>query len=150
LKLFSRPHSTSFTERGTPRRNVGRMSAVLLLAALFLFPLSTYGAPTPANAASTTTGPYPVGIPNSAEPSGLGPPGPNDIAGYTQNYVNDFTDNTLPAGWFVSTRGEMLSIATGGSRVASVNAVSVACTARTSCAHGKPDPGRTKCSCSGR
>ena len=42
---------------------------------------------------------YPTGISNVGEPSGLGPPDANAMPGYTQNYVNDFTVNSFPAGW---------------------------------------------------
>jgi hypothetical protein len=31
----------------------------------------------------------------------MAPPGPNDLAGYTQTYVNDFTASGIPTGWFV-------------------------------------------------
>ena len=76
-----------------------RTTTVVLLATLFWLPLSTYAAPTRANAASKATGAYPVGIPSSSEPSGMSPPGPSDLAGYTESYVNDFTTNALPIGW---------------------------------------------------
>jgi hypothetical protein len=47
--------------------------------------------------------PYPVGIPDSSEPSGKAPPAPSALAGYRQSYVNDFTGSQLPAGWDVYT-----------------------------------------------
>jgi hypothetical protein len=42
---------------------------------------------------------YPVGVVNSAEPSGIGPTGPNDLPGYTEIYSTDFTGNTLTTDW---------------------------------------------------
>ena len=44
--------------------------------------------------------PFPIGIPDSAEPSGEAPPDSSTINGYTLNYVNDFTGTSLPVGWF--------------------------------------------------
>ncbi|MFI5036189.1 MAG: family 16 glycosylhydrolase [Acidimicrobiales bacterium] len=54
-----------------------------------------------APAATATSSPlaFPVGTPNSAEPSGLGPPGPNELPGYYQSSVTSFTSGALPAGW---------------------------------------------------
>lgn len=56
-----------------------------------------------ANASSISTVTYPTGTTNAHEPSGLGPPVANALPGFTQNYVNDFTVNTFPAGWSVFT-----------------------------------------------
>ncbi len=42
---------------------------------------------------------FPMGVPNSKEPSGFSPPGPAALKGYTRNYVNDFTTSGIPAGW---------------------------------------------------
>jgi hypothetical protein len=47
--------------------------------------------------------PYPIGTPDSSEPSGEAPPGPDALAGYRQSYVSDFTGSQLPAGWDVYT-----------------------------------------------
>lgn len=46
-------------------------------------------------------GSYPVGTPDSAEPSGYGPPSATALVGYDLSYVNDFTGSTIPAGWDV-------------------------------------------------
>jgi len=43
--------------------------------------------------------PYPVGALNEADPSGRVPPGASEMAGYTLDYVNDFTGTSLPTGW---------------------------------------------------
>jgi hypothetical protein len=49
---------------------------------------------------TTTQGtPYPVGTAESAEPSGLAPPGAEVLAGYRQTYVSDFKGSRLPTGW---------------------------------------------------
>jgi beta-glucanase (GH16 family) len=45
-----------------------------------------------------TTG-YPVGTPDSSEPSGDSPPGTSALSGYSETYVNDFTGGSLPSGW---------------------------------------------------
>jgi hypothetical protein len=46
-------------------------------------------------------GQYPltVGIANPAESSGMAPPGPNALAGYTRTYVTNFFGRSLPKGW---------------------------------------------------
>ncbi len=52
-----------------------------------------------------TTGatPYPVGVPDNAEPSRMAPPAANAVRGYTRSYVNDFNGTKLPPGWEVFT-----------------------------------------------
>jgi beta-glucanase (GH16 family) len=45
--------------------------------------------------------PYPIGTPDSAEPSGESPPSTTALVGYEQSYVNDFTGTTVPPGWDV-------------------------------------------------
>jgi outer membrane protein OmpA-like peptidoglycan-associated protein len=45
-----------------------------------------------------TTG-YPVGTPDSSEPSGDSPPGPSALSSYSESYVNDFAGGSLPSGW---------------------------------------------------
>ena len=58
---------------------------------------------TTTSVATTTTTPaattFPLGIPNSAEPSGYAPPSTSALPGFTQSGVVDFTGTTLPAGW---------------------------------------------------
>jgi hypothetical protein len=44
-----------------------------------------------------------TGTPNPAEPSALGPPPADALAGYTQSNVTNFTGTSLPAGWDVFT-----------------------------------------------
>jgi len=46
-----------------------------------------------------TPGSYPVGTPDSTEPSGEAPPAANALSGYTQGYVTGFPGTSLPAGW---------------------------------------------------
>jgi Glycosyl hydrolases family 16 len=57
--------------------------------------------------ATTTTLPatdgFPVGVTDSTEPSGMAPPDPGALAGYTQSYVTDFAGSSLPSGWEVFT-----------------------------------------------
>ncbi len=42
---------------------------------------------------------YPIGVPDSSEPSGYSPPSANALPGFQLSYVNDFTGSSLPAGW---------------------------------------------------
>lgn len=53
--------------------------------------------PTTADTANATQ--YPVGTPDSSEPSGYAPPGANALPGYSQTYVEDFNGSSLPAAW---------------------------------------------------
>jgi hypothetical protein len=43
--------------------------------------------------------PYPYGIVDASEPSGVAPPAADAMAGYTQSYVSDFSGSSLPNGW---------------------------------------------------
>jgi hypothetical protein len=96
----SRPSSSSRTSRGRRRCDALKMTLCLALATLVLLSLSTYLAPQSARAASPHAL-YPTGVPNSAEPSGVAPPGPDALQGYTQTYVNDFASDALPTGWYL-------------------------------------------------
>jgi outer membrane protein OmpA-like peptidoglycan-associated protein len=42
---------------------------------------------------------YPSGTADASEPSGEAPPGPSDMPGYKESYVNDFNGTSLPSGW---------------------------------------------------
>jgi len=55
--------------------------------------------PTSHNSATT----YPVGTPDTTQPSGEAPPAVSDIPGYQLNYVTNFSGNSLPAGWAIFT-----------------------------------------------
>lgn len=57
---------------------------------------------TPPPPASTST-PYPYGIVDPSEPSGMAPPAADALPGYTQSYVQDFTGTSVPSGWGVFT-----------------------------------------------
>jgi hypothetical protein len=43
--------------------------------------------------------PYPVGVANGSEPSGMAPPSANALTGYRQTYVTDFPGASVPSGW---------------------------------------------------
>jgi len=43
--------------------------------------------------------PYPLGVADAAEPSGMAPPTATSLPGYVEDYVNDFNGTSLPAGW---------------------------------------------------
>jgi hypothetical protein len=55
----------------------------------------------PPTTSGTQPAPYPVGIPNKAEASGLGPPATSALTGYRMTYSTVFAGNVLPAGWIV-------------------------------------------------
>jgi glycosyl hydrolase family 16 len=57
----------------------------------------------PAQPPTTPAGPYPVGVADAAEPSGMSPPAGDALPGYTQSYVSDFSGSSLPSGWEVFT-----------------------------------------------
>lgn len=42
---------------------------------------------------------FPIGTPNSAEPSGYAPPTSTALPGYSETYATDFIGSSLPAGW---------------------------------------------------
>lgn len=71
-------------------------------ASIYFFATYDHGAiyhPT----APVTTSPYPIGVADTSEPSGLAPTGPNAVAGYSLSYVSDFIGTTVPKGWYVFT-----------------------------------------------
>lgn len=47
--------------------------------------------------------PYPIGIPDTTEPSGMAPPGRNAFHKFKLTYVTDFAGSSLPKGWFAFT-----------------------------------------------
>jgi hypothetical protein len=49
---------------------------------------------------SPTSSLFPVGIANSAEPSGMAPPPANALGGFVRTYTNDFNGTNLPYGWY--------------------------------------------------
>lgn len=46
---------------------------------------------------------YPVGIIDSAQPSGMAPPGRDALPGYSLSYAHEFSGTKLPPGWDVFT-----------------------------------------------
>jgi Glycosyl hydrolases family 16 len=64
---------------------------------------TTQPAPPPATAPASADAPYPSGVSDAGEPSGMAPPAADALAGYTQSYVQDFTGSSLPDGWSVFT-----------------------------------------------
>ncbi|MFI5036185.1 MAG: family 16 glycosylhydrolase [Acidimicrobiales bacterium] len=64
-------------------------------------PTTTTRPPTTTTTAAATT--YPVGVPDSSEPSGMAPPTAGALANYGQSYVNDFTGSSLSSDWNVYT-----------------------------------------------
>lgn len=74
-----------------------RLLAGLSVLAMAVTMLVT--SPTGASATTSPRLPYPLGTPDTLEPSGMAPPGANALSGYHELYVNDFRGNALPAGW---------------------------------------------------
>jgi len=74
-----------------------RAQLVSLAIAAAAAALSPIIAVNPAGASSV----YPVGVVNSAQPSGLGPPGPAALPGYLRRYFTDFPGRHVPSGWNV-------------------------------------------------
>ena len=62
-------------------------------------PTTTTLPPTTTTTTPPTSTPYPVGIEDSSEPSGMAPPAGDALAGYAQSYVSDFSGSSLPGGW---------------------------------------------------
>jgi len=85
--------TTTTTERPTTTTTV-RSTTTTTVA-----PTTTTTVATP----SVTTSNYPVGTPDSAEPSGYAPPSNTALANYSQTYVSDFAGTSLPSGWDVFT-----------------------------------------------
>jgi hypothetical protein len=89
------------------RRALCATLAFATVSASCLFAVTTTTAATPTGTSRSsavltpktgTTG-YPVGTPDSSEPSGDSPPGTSALSGYSETYVNDFTGGSLPSGW---------------------------------------------------
>ncbi len=78
----------------TPHR-VQRLAWALVAVAV----IAATGTTLPARRLVNLNGHYPLGVPNPAEPSGYGPPGPTALAGYRLAYVADFGGHVLPRGW---------------------------------------------------
>ncbi|HUZ41796.1 MAG TPA: glycoside hydrolase family 16 protein [Acidimicrobiales bacterium] len=89
-------------------RSWGRQLAVAATVMAIVAPLVVQGpavasARRPPVTVADVVGPYPVGLPDSTEPSGMGPPTATALVGYAQSYVADFAGTTLPPGWDVFT-----------------------------------------------
>lgn len=66
-----------------------------------LAPPTTLSAPTTTTTVPPT--PFPLGVPDGSEPSGMAPPTADALPGYSQSYVQDFGGGGLPDGWDVFT-----------------------------------------------
>ena len=81
-------------------------SVVAMIVATTWVIVTSPASPNSGPATSTTvfTPPaYSAGVVNPAEPSGLGPLPANAVPGFVESYVNDFSDNALPVGWYTFT-----------------------------------------------
>jgi hypothetical protein len=103
LKL---PHLKSPRARPlTPNNRIALITlatVVLTLCAVLWFGLASSSATFKPSTAKADLQ-YPVGVSDSAEPSGMAPPGPSALQGYNLSYQNDFLGTTLPPRWDVFT-----------------------------------------------
>ncbi|HWD96531.1 MAG TPA: glycoside hydrolase family 16 protein [Acidimicrobiales bacterium] len=60
------------------------------------------------NTTGTQPPPYPIGVTNKAEASGMGPPGAAAMPGYKMTYSTNFPGRKVPAGWIIY-HGEPMS-----------------------------------------
>lgn len=100
--VFRSDHSRSTWSRRITALAVATLLITLGAVLWFGFNTSTLG--TVGRFPVVTTNPvatYPVGTTDHASPSGKAPPGATALAGYTLSYVNDFTDPSLPKGWYL-------------------------------------------------
>jgi len=97
-----------FQRQSTVRRvsPVSRNTIAVILVAAVIMGMLTYSSwrlmnPGQKHAGRTTqlVTRYTEGVPNVHEPSGLAPPRPDALAGFTQVYVNDFAAKGVPRGW---------------------------------------------------
>ena len=70
---------------------LGAVSVATLLVSLIAAPGSQAAAPARVATAHASTPAYPVGVYDVYEPSGYAPPAPNQLPGYQQVFLDDFT-----------------------------------------------------------
>ncbi len=100
------PHpKSSSTTRRSRRRGFWWLSS-LLLAGACVTSVSSVAVASPSTVAASShavarddSTPYPVGTPDSSEPSGEAPPSSNALPGYQLSNVTEFTGSSLPSGW---------------------------------------------------
>jgi len=85
---------------GVPNRGTRLTLVVVATAAAALFAVlaatfTDHSAPPH----RVTTDRYPVGVRDRLDPSGMAPPGPDALQGYSRTYVSDFPGSSLPTGW---------------------------------------------------
>ena len=81
------------------------VAASMILAATWVVITSPKSPDSGAPTSTTVPTPpqYPLGVINSAEPSGVGPMLADAIPGFVESYVNDFSGSVLPSGWYLFT-----------------------------------------------
>jgi len=109
---MSRRQSDGEASRSFIRSRAGLTKSMVIVTCVALVALSggqaiVGASPKPTSAKATrdssraSTINVPDGTLDSAEPSGESPPGPSAMTGYIENYVEDFTGSSIPAGWDV-------------------------------------------------
>ncbi len=92
--------SSARTRHWLRRRAIASFVAATILSLVIGGPvMATSTSPTIISGVARLSRSFPVGVPNSLEPSGEAPPGPQALPGYTLSYVNDFNGSSLPPGW---------------------------------------------------
>jgi hypothetical protein len=80
------------------------VGSALILITSFTAPLTaSASSEKPQSSSLNLNGTYPVGVPDTSEPSGDAPPSATALTGYSLTYVNDFLGTTIPPGWDVFT-----------------------------------------------
>lgn len=106
LRNLLRVKMRTVSKKGRPGNGTTGLASLTAIAIALCVMLS-FMMPT-TGSATTTTFPifraipnptFPVGTPDSAEPSGDAPPAADALPGYSESYVTDFTGSSLPAGW---------------------------------------------------
>jgi hypothetical protein len=85
------------------RRTVTTFAALALLIATVELSLPNAAGAQSGRAQAHTGFVYPVGTPDSTEPSGEGPPSSSALPGYTMTYETDFPGTKVPTGWNIYT-----------------------------------------------
>ncbi len=94
--------SRSTSLRQGRRRLFSGLLAAASVALVAPVPAALAGASPPVMTLVDLNGHFPIGVPDSSEPSGYGPPTRTALVGYRESYVTDFDGTSVPPGWSCS------------------------------------------------